>query len=408
MKSDLPIEPNVFQRLMLHWERFAPYNAGQVLTLNRTTGLAQAAAAWRRTVVGLGLQQAGQHPDAPLVEPSVSLQQHVTTELNRRFTHGDSPFRPFLIRSGDVTHVGLIYRHVLADSASIRGVVDVWLRELLGDYPQTSHIRLATAGRSPLWKPWKLIGETFGELSRLSRIKRVRRLPRTNDPASDVVWIRVDLPDGLIDSLRDSARRRGVRVNDLFLTAIARSAREFVPHEHFDHRQDLAVGTIVDLRSADTNAIASFGLSLGFLQTFWRWQDLTDRDQTLASAAAQSKRARESSAASASLLRLRAALWQHGRRGLEELSDFYRKRCPLAAGVSNVNLNRSGFRALHPSPLKAYTRISPLGPMLPVVFTPTTLGNTLNLGFTYRANLISRQVAELLVGRFTDELNQLV
>ena len=51
-------------------------------------------------------------------------------------------------------------------------------------------------------------------------------------------------------------------------------------------------------------------------------------------------------------------------------------RMPLAAGISNVNLNRSWAAAYHPAPLLDYLRVTPTGPMLPLVFTTTTIGRT--------------------------------
>jgi hypothetical protein len=390
----------------VRWEQFAPYNAGQFMTLASEPGLAHAAGAWRRVVLSMGLQQIGQHPDAPLVEPPLSLHRHLTVEMNHRFTPDESPLRPFLIRQRDQTHLGLIYRHAVADSASIRAVMSAWLSELLGELPELSHVRCARAGRGVLW-PWRAVAEAVREASRISRVKRVRRLPRSGDPTSPVIWTQAPAPAGLIAAVRAAARRLDVKVNDLFLAAIARSTDAHIPHERFDHRPDLCVGTIADVRDPAETVTQHFGLELGFTQTFWRWQDLADTDRALHAAAVQSRTARHRADAAGSRLRVASLLLHHRNKGIDTLTDFYRKRCPFSAGISNVNLNGSPFDAYAPAPLLNYGRVSPTGPMLPVVFTPTTLGDQLHLGLTYRAKLISNEVARLLIARFFDELQLL-
>ena len=66
--------------------------------------------------------------------------------------------------------------------------------------------------------------------------------------------------------------------------------------------------------------------------------------------------------------------------GRDKMVEFYRKRMPLAGGISNVNLNRSWAGEFHPEPLLDYIRVSPTGPLMPLVFTPTTLGKKMHLG----------------------------
>jgi len=90
-----------------------------------------------------------------------------------------------------------------------------------------------------------------------------------------------------------------------------------------------------------------------------------------------------------------------------KIVDFYRKRVPLAGGISNVNLNRTWAASFHPDPLLDYIRVSPTGPMMPLVFTPTTLGDHLHVGFTYRTNLISNDRAQQMAADFTHRLRAL-
>lgn len=412
MSSDgLYTQPNVFQQLMLQWEGFAPYNAGQFLTTDLAVDSALVSRAFRQTVISLGLQQIGQHPDAPLLESAEPLDSFITSKMNEPYLAGESPLRAFVLRDGSLTHIGLIYRHIVADSASIRLIMRRWFELIRHPQDHKPPFTPITLMRDPLGGIWRehlfsLVRETATEVIRLSRIKQVRRL-RDNDPQQPIVWKRIDLGSQLIGSLVRYAKSHNVKVNDLFVAAAAEACNLHLPHEESDKRRDLAVGTIVDTREPGEDVHARFGLSLGVLQTIWRWQQLQSWNSTLAAAAAASESARRRGSGRASQLRIAAAVW-HGRKmSGPELATFYRKRCPLAAGISNVNLNRDWPAAHHPSPLSSYTRVSPLGPMLPLVFTPTTLGNTLNLGFTYRTKVVAEDVAIQILDSFISRLRSL-
>ena len=86
----------------------------------------------------------------------------------------------------------------------------------------------------------------------------------------------------------------------------------------------------------------------------------------------------------------------------KDLVNFYRKRFPLCAGISNVNLNDSWVGKYHPSPLLEYIRVSPTGPMMPVVFTPTTLGDQLHFGLSTRDSIVAPENAQALADLFRD------
>jgi hypothetical protein len=88
----------------------------------------------------------------------------------------------------------------------------------------------------------------------------------------------------------------------------------------------------------------------------------------------------------------------------QRLLDWYRKRIPLAGGTSNVNLNRDWPAKYHPSPLLDYVRVSPCGPMMPMVFTPTTLGTGINFGLTCRESVISPELQQRIASQFTRRL----
>jgi hypothetical protein len=99
-------------------------------------------------------------------------------------------------------------------------------------------------------------------------------------------------------------------------------------------------------------------------------------------------------------------------------------RVSVVAGISNVNLTRSWVDTRnHPSAGAAgggeggqgasaesrplvldYLRISPTGPLIPLVFTLTTIGGRLSLCVTYRATSMLPEHAEGIVADFVKRL----
>jgi len=91
----------------------------------------------------------------------------------------------------------------------------------------------------------------------------------------------------------------------------------------------------------------------------------------------------------------------------EKVIEFYRKRVPLAGASSNVNLNRCWASKYASGPVLDYIRVAPTGPMTPLVFATTTLGNHLSIGLTYRSAIIPPSQAAILGHEFISRLQQL-
>jgi hypothetical protein len=71
-----------------------------------------------------------------------------------------------------------------------------------------------------------------------------------------------------------------------------------------------------------------------------------------------------------------------------------------------VNLAGTWAAQRHPDAVLDYLRISPTGPMIPAVLSTTTLGDRLQLGFTYRQALLSEPQAGQMLKRFIDRLSE--
>jgi hypothetical protein len=425
---------NVFQRLVRQWDALHPYNAAQVMHLaGSATDAARFDGAWRETLDDLGLgklQTLGDRYRFELLNGDVTLgrvtrvcgrtralDEFISDELNRRFEPGGSPLRPFILRSADdhTFFAGVIYHHWVADSASIRLLLREWFyRAYDPSRARRAPLRIAPSGYWPAFGPgrrgWRLDDGVLTSLRWSSRMKRARRIESSGFDDYRTHFTTHRLPVGIVEPLRRASRAMGVTLNDVFLAAVAQVCDANPCIRRTPRRQDLALGTIVDLRARaprSTNGANDlddvFGLFLGFTSVTCRPRDLQEWDRLVHSVAAQGRAHKRAGAPEASMIRMLAGLVAHRMLGPQKIKQFYRKRLPLAGGVSNVNLNGSWAQQYHPAPLLDYVRVSPSGPMMPLVFTPTTLGARLNFGLTCRTSVVSppraAEMSEMFINR---------
>jgi hypothetical protein len=424
-----PTPLNLFQRLVLQWDKLHPYNAAQILKVAGPADADALVAAWQETLNGLGLGRVhvkghilqhqalnGELQRYPVhrLAPGASLTDFISEQLNRPFDDAhEPPFRPFILDAGDHHYAGIVYHHWVADSVSIRMLLREWFLRL--------H-RPALARRTPFEHPhggyWSIFGPgranwalTDGVLSSVRWSSRNRRVARIEHPGYtdfDCRFALHEVGGGLVPALLAFARANGATLNDLFLALVAEVCHRFVPLRKTPRRTDLALGTIVDLRPyARRDLSDTFGLFLGFTSTLCRPDDLCDFPRLLRTTAAQSRMHKNSGVPLSSPVRMLAGLAVSRFLPREKIVEFYRKRVPLAGGISNVNLNRTWAADFHPTPLLDYIRVSPTGPMMPLVFTPTTLGEHLHFGLTYRPSLIPPDRACQMAQHFTHRLRSL-
>jgi hypothetical protein len=204
-----------------------------------------------------------------------------------------------------------------------------------------------------------------------------------------------ELPAGAIHRLHTRAKQHGLKVNDVLLGALALAVHDAGVLTETSVRRDLAMGTIADLRGASKRPLDdAFSLYLGFTTAFLRPTDLLNLDRAAHALGRQHAVHRRDHGASASALRMAAGLVAHRLLGTRRTAEFYRKRMPISAGISNVNLAPSPWNRL--PGLDRFVRISPTGPLMPVVLSATTLGDRCTLGLTRRTHAVSDEQADIL------------
>jgi hypothetical protein len=421
---------NIFQKLMRRWDRVHPYNAAQVMQITGEPQAAQWESAWQATLASTGLGavvlkgnryhfnsaaalslsvhhcENRDHGDTAVSR----LENYLSTEMNRPFDDpNEPPFRPFLIRGDGHFFVGLVYQHWLADSTSIRMLMREWFVRV-HDPSKAAQSPLPLASRGY----WNTIGpgrrwgftQTLVEMTRRHiRMRRVQKIDSTALSDHATRFKLIPAKSGLIDRLRIAAKNRQVKVNDIFLAALLEACAAHVPLQPRKNRRDVAVGSVVDLRPFASESLdGAFGLFLGFTNVIGQPEDIADFDRLLRCVSNQTIRQKKKGVAPASFIWMAAAVSVGSLSKPHELYHFYRKELPLAGGISNVDLSQSWVAHYHPSPLLDYLRISPTGPMTPLVVTTTTLGHQFHLGVTYRTGLISDARAAAVADAFLARL----
>jgi hypothetical protein len=389
---------NVFQRITRQWDELHPYNAAQAMQLVGAADIEKLKSAWHSTLNNFNFQSSD-------LLIATSLDELMTQQLNEKFDD-TTPFRPFLIQESNSHFIGVIYHHWIADSFSIRMLIHEWFSRIYDrDLPRL-RFRVAHEGYWELFRSTWNISVALLDLSRwIARFRHVMRV----DPIDDlrVHFSLHHAPQGLIQAVADQARKSSVTVNDVFLAAMAQACAMVVPVKRTPRRWDLALGTIADLRPRSSKPLDNaFGLFLGFTSVLCRPDELRDWNKLLRHIHQQNTTQKATGAAEASMLRMAAGLMIGKFYSRPRLLEFYRKRLALAGGISNVNLNKDWPMQHHPSPILDYVRVSPCGPTMPVVFTPTTLGDKLNVGLTCRQAVIPQEKSAQLIAIFFDRLQR--
>jgi len=421
------VKLNAFQRIMRLWDAVHPYNAIQSFHLAQPFDRTRIEAAWRATLAGLHIGRvvvrgnAYAHiappPDDPraavhFVSAGTTLCDHLSAEMNMAFPGDDScPFRAFAITCPDGSQVlGVTYHHWVADSVSIRWLLNEWFLQLHSPRRPRA-MRIAAHGLFKTFGPdvckWRLDDAVFDMLRYRTRFCRARRIDRPMGDCAVALSLH-HVPDDVITAIGRRARESRVTVNDALLSVISQTVDRCGASPRSGGRDELAVGTVVDLRAMSGIPLSGvFGCFLGFTTTLMRPADLASFPRLLRTVARQNAWHKRTCAAQSSVLRLGVGIAESALVSPRRWAELYRDRMPIAAGISNVNMNRFWAGAHHPVPLLEYYRVAPTGPMIPLLFTFTTLGSKLHFLMTRQTSLIDDARRDMIAQSITRRLIEL-
>lgn len=408
-------ELNDFQQLMRRWAALGPYNAGHVM---RVTGVADTNR-WRNAIVDV-LREIGVAglEDLSVTISSAELDKKIADELNTPFPVGSCPLRAFAIAHGSEDYFfGVIFDHWFADSASMR----LLMHRFFVSYQDTGGAHILPPFQLATPKAIEALIESknfFGGFAALVasfrnylRHRRAHRVKLSDPLDFSADFFSMNFPEGSIGRVRAAAKECDATVNDMFLAAAAQvlGARTSVAREHA-RRNRVGLATAVDLRPLAGRTLDEvFGFFLSYFTVVLERPDEQPLAK-LAAAIAQETGALKSNARPVrfiSSLRIARMVWDTF-RGPRRKAQLFQKMLPLLAGISNVNLTGSwmdtaDMREGAPGVID-YLRVSPVGPLLPLVFTLTTIGDRLSLCVTYRKTAFSRSEAQQIMHDFATRL----
>jgi hypothetical protein len=428
---------NAFQRVMLQWSELHPYNAAHTYQVSGPLNLQSLQQAIQDAFDhnGLGVAQldpngvwyrheADDSPHPPEIEvvagdgsPQNRLTDHIARELNRPFERPRCrPFRFSVVAAGPASHyVSMVYDHWAADSIGARLVMRHVLGRYLGlDIPENEQpLDLYPGTYRDVFGhrlqghrlAWPMLRSIRGWLGNRS----TWRVAYASTQQMAVGYELYNVRPGTIPQVRQFARDNGASVNDVFLAALCRAMAPFLPKRSARARShDMTMGTIVDTRAdASEDLSESLGTFLGYYLVRVAGDGkigLNELTRRIA-VATRVRKERRTYLDSAVNFRVASAIWP--RLKPESRLHFARRALPLTAGISNVHLRGSWIEQQGAGRILDFSRAVSNGPALPLVVSPTTIRDQMNIAVSYRETGFSQFKIDGIMQSFVEQLETL-
>jgi hypothetical protein len=423
---------NSFQKTMLQWDEMHPYNAVHVVRIPGILDMAQLRRCLNTTLESRGLtnlrlnlaahryEYDGGPTDwdvkviADGDEPLGLLQAEIEQQLNTPFRTGKrfQPFRFFAVPGSNTFLLGLSYFHPVADAESIV----LLLRDLVRAYAQKGATETPTRldlypdhrARLLFRHPVVVARKLLALPEQIRNLKQSHR-PRYRDPQDLRNGFSLfSLDSGRLHRLLAAGKSWNLTANDLLLALILKS---FSPlstgRANAARRRKLSVGCIVNLRrELRVDSPRTFGLFLGsFTVTHAVSRDITLRELA-ADIRAQTVLIKRQRLYLATPMELGLGRFVLRLFSPERRRKFYQKHYPLWGGLTNMNLNSLWEQSKDGGPMD-YIRGVSTGPVTPLVFSVTTVGDRANIGLVYRRAVFSDAQVEQMKRDFLSAIHDL-
>jgi hypothetical protein len=211
------------------------------------------------------------------------------------------------------------------------------------------------------------------------------------------------------DRLRQAAKAWAVTVNDLLLAALLVAIDPIASGRRTAaRRRELGVASIVNLRAElESGARATFGQFLSSLRFSHPVPQRIGIRELAAAVHGESRRVLSRKLYLQSLLALGISglMWPWLSAGQRRC--FLAKHYPIWAGLTALRVDPLWDRASGRTQLGEYLRAVSTGPLAPLVFAVTTLGETMWLGVSFRACDVDAGTAERVATEFLRRLASL-
>ena len=303
----------------------------------------------------------------------------------------------------------LAYDHWVADSFAARLV----LQDVLGRYLP---LAIARQRRSL----WISIPGTYREVFRrrlrgrelaLAAFRAIRQWNRNRSAWRVACWSNTQwavdyrlyhtIP-GTVARLREFARANGATVHDVLLAAFGRALAEVMPSR--GRQNGLALGSIVDTRSiADEDLSHAMGAFLGYYLVRSEPGTTIGLDEATRQIAARTRPIKTHHHYLDSLVNMQFINTVWPWLSATARRHFMRKSLPMSGGISNVVV-RDAWMNENRDLILDYHRGVSTGPSMPIVLSPTTFRDHLNIGVSYRVAGFSRAKIDALMEMFRDQI----
>ena len=427
-----PFRLNFFQQSMLRWDKVHPYNAVHAVRVLGPANLeALRGAAWDVSVkAGLGefaanhfgtayeyrpLQTMYVQEVAPGEDAEERLTEIVSEEINAGFPAGmHHPIRwtVFNEAGGEAHYIVLCYHHAISDAFGIEWLLMAVLRRYLNLPADEEDSRLTTRltdSLSSLSVKANLFDYWLAHLRLSLRHRETRKAHRMPDErfGGDYTAVAVrTAPEGLMQSLSESCKRRGIGINDALLAAFTAAIAEQTPDRRVSRRRRrITMATVVSARKyLPASQAQDFGVCLTSIVVVSRRPD--DPLEELAKDIARKTKVLKTKpqrAAAETALRYFSTRWMWWLATVKYDRRNFRRVFPICGGLSTfiVDQNRLGNLSEH---VTRYIRACPAGPAMPLLLGPTVLNGRLELGLTYRIASRTREQAEAMLDTIVERL----
>ncbi len=393
---------------MRQWTALAPYNAGHVMRVSGVADVEKWRAALNEVLATLGIEER-----AVIQVTTLALDTKIQQELNLSFAPEAVPLRAFvLVDHLDSYLFGVIYDHWFADSPSLRALMQrvfVGYGDLAVTLPP-----LRVASYRDTFQGLGLVRQfralSFSVRSYL-RHRRAHRIHLRDPLDFGTGFFFSPFPDGAIDRIRVFAREHGATVNDVFIATAAQVMGKFTAKQRKSKRDRVAIATAVDLRPfCHENLDDVFGFYVGYFIVVHDRPEMRSLPELVAATTRETSASKNAARALQFIWSLRITRWFWDRSPrAQDKAQLFQKGLPLLAGISNVNLTGSwADKEKETLPDRAtvldYFRISPVGPLLPLLFTLTTIRDRLSMCVTYRTTAFSQEQAKRIATDLMERL----
>ena len=401
---------NDFQTLMQRWTALGPYNA---IDLIRLSGSADAAR-WREAIVQPMIELGFSPPDS-IATTYPELIAGVTAELNTPFAPEDVPLRFFLIEEESGSHYfGITFDHWIADSPSFRFLTRRAFEnyEAPGSASKLPPLRVCEKPFDSLFGRASWPAAVVESVRTYLRHSRAYRIP-IHDPLNlSSGFQHMRLADGLIGHIYQFAKKMDATVNDVFLAALLQTmgdytsaARSSKPSRLFrPGRDDVAFTTAVDLRPLANESLEDqFGCLISYFSVVVKNPEKIPMPDLTRQIAAYTKSMKADRKALRFFQGFKTSLmfWDHLKNPWQRALMMHRA-VPFLGGISNVNLTDTWIG--RDERIVDYIRVSPTGPLIPSVFTLSTIRDRLSLCVTHRDAVFTKEQAVAIASDFARRL----